>query len=411
MEPPAVGRTARRLALRMRESELETLTDRLFALILRTMPDYPTYASSLTSADLHAATSRNLDQMLGEITRVPSPEETPDRSPLHETGRRRARQGVPLESLLYAFRLGGRVLWEGLVREASRSEDPADPQRLLEEAVVVWEVIDHSSTIVAKAYRDEQARHQRQSQRRREGVLSTLVQGRALAPAAIAEAGDVLGIRAGAPLLVVTSVMAATTAGEPAPAPEVALELAGFTSAWVSQGAQDSGLVALPTRAEEARALDVLTELLPGPAAVSPVIEGLEHVAEAHRVASLTLRTLPKGASGLVRTTDRLAQTLLASTPEVARVLAQHHLGPVLGMRPALRDTYFDTVEAIVRAGGSYSTAARELFCHRNTVIKRMRRLEELTGHGLDDRRVLFDLHLAVLAARLGLADSRAEEP
>lgn len=409
MEPLLIGDTVRRLAMRMRETQLEALTERLFGLILQAMPDYPTYAS-LTSTDLRGANYRNLDQILGEITRPESSVETPDRSPLHETGRRRAQQGVPLESLLYAFRLGGRVLWEGLVREATRSRDPADLEQLLVEAVVVWEAIDHSSTIVAKAYREEQAHQQRQSQRRRETVLSALLQGRPLAPSALVEASDVLGMRAGCPMVVVTSVMAVAAGSEPAPTPEVALGSAGFTSAWVSQGPRDSGLVALSSREDERRAYDVLTELLPGPASLSPVVDGFEHVAEAHRVAALTLRTLPDGFSGVARVTDRLSQTLLASTPEVARVLAQHHLGDLLGMRPADRDVYFDTVEAVVEAGGSYTAAARRLFCHRNTVIKRMRRLEELTGLRLDDLRTLFDLHLAVLAARLGLAAARSEE-
>lgn len=403
MQQLPLGDTVRRLAVRVRESQLEALADRLFGLVLHAMPDYPEYAS-LTRADLRAVTLRNLDQVLGEIIGPPSIEETSEPSPLHETGRRRARQGVPLESLLYAFRLGGRVLWEGLVREATRSEDTSDLEQLLEEAVLVWEAIDHSSAVVAQAYRDEQAHHQRLSRRRRESVLATLIQGRSLTAAAIVEASDVLGIRAGTPLVLVASVIAASPAGGPAPTPEVDLEAAGFTSVWVSQGARDSGLIALPTRADEVKALDVLTGLLPGPAAVSQVVEGFEHVAEAHRVASLTLSTLPADLTGVVRATDRLAQTLLVRTPEVALVLARHHLGPVLGLRPPVRDTYFDTVEAVVEAGGSYSAAARRLFCHRNTVIKRMRRLEELTGRGLGDTRALFDLYLAVLAARLGLA-------
>lgn len=409
MESLVIGGTVRRLATRMRDTRLDELTDRLFGLILHAMPDYPTYAS-LTSGDLRAANYRNLDQILGEITRAPSSREEADPSPLHETGRRRAQQGVPLESLLYAFRLGGRVIWEGLVREATRSGDPADMVRLLEEAVVVWEAIDHSSTIVAKAYRDEQAHQQWQSQRRRETVLSTLLQGRPLAPAAVVEASDVLGMRAGSPMVVVISLMVGNTGGEPATTPELALATAGFTSAWVSQGVRDSGLVALAARTDEGRAYDVLTDLLPGPAAVSHVVDGFEHVAEAHRVASLTLRTLPDGFTGVARATDRLAQSMLASTPDVARVLVRHHLGPLLGLRPAERETFFDTVEAVVGAGGSYSAAARELFCHRNTVIKRMRRLEELTGLRLDDLRVLFDVYLAVLAARMGLTASRADE-
>ena len=397
MEPHPVDDTVRRLATRMRQRQLQALTDRLVGLIVQAMPDYPTYAS-LTSEMLREASRRNLDQILGEITRPPGSPEPRGHSPLHETGERRAQQGVPLESLLHAIRLSGRVLWEGLVQEATHSGNPADTEHLLQEAVAVWDAIDHGSTVVAKAYREEQAHQQRRSQHRRETVLSTLLQGRPLGSATLVEASDVFGVRAGSPLILVTSRVAG---GEAAPTPEVALAAAGFTSAWVGQGLRDAGLVALPTRHDEPRAYEVLADLLPGPATVSPVVEGFERVAEAYRVASLTLRTLPDGFTGVVRATDRLAQALLAGTPEVARVLAQHHLGPVLALRPSERASYVETIEAVVRAGGSYSAAARELFCHRNTVIKRMRRLESLTGRRLDDLGVLFDLYLAVLASRL----------
>src|SRR3712207_4403241 len=35
------------------------------------------------------------------------------------TGIRRCRQGVPLELVLHAFRVGGRVLWDGMVEKAA----------------------------------------------------------------------------------------------------------------------------------------------------------------------------------------------------------------------------------------------------------------------------------------------------
>ncbi|MFI5960014.1 hypothetical protein [Cryptosporangium sp. NPDC051539] len=61
--------------------------------------------------------------------------------------------------------------------EATRSGGD-DVRRLLAEAVGVWDALDRVSTIVARAYRDEQTRLQRTTQRRREIVLSAPLEPR-----------------------------------------------------------------------------------------------------------------------------------------------------------------------------------------------------------------------------------------
>ncbi|WP_410050015.1 helix-turn-helix domain-containing protein [Actinomadura sp. CNU-125] len=53
-----------------------------------------------------------------------------------------------------------------------------------------------------------------------------------------------------------------------------------------------------------------------------------------------------------------------------------------------------------MRAGGSASRVADDLFCHRNTVQNRLRRLEELTGRSLAVPADVIDLGLAVQAFR-----------
>lgn len=389
--------TVPRLARRMREHQLEALTDQIFRLITEAMPEYLS-ATSISAAELREANYRNLDQML--LALLGEDPHGTRWTALHETGQRRAQQRVPMESVLHSFRLGGRVLWEGLVREATLTGDADDLSRLLNDAVVVWDVIDRSSGVVTRAYREEQARVQRRTQRRREMILTELLEGRTLTPVMMAEAGDALGVPLNAPVLVVTSVTA-RTGPDPVPAAEAALVMAGFPCAWVSRGNRDSGVVALRDRDQADAVLALLTDVLPGPVVTSPVVTGFDKVGAAHRLAALALRTLPDDHLGLVRSVDRLPQALMAGSPDVAEVIAHHYLDGVLQLRVAEREMYLATIEAVVQANGSYAAASRMLYCHRNTVIKRLHRLEGLTGLSCTDPGVLFDLYLAVLAVRL----------
>ncbi|TQS41122.1 PucR family transcriptional regulator, partial [Cryptosporangium phraense] len=215
--------------------------------------------------------------------------------------------------------------------------------------------------------------------------------GRAQAAAGSAAVGAALG---GAGLGEAGLPEAGTT-------PEAALRAAGFRSAWVTHGARDSGLVALDGAADLEAAVAALTDCLPGPAAVSPLIDGFDEVPGAHRLAALTLRTLPAAFSGLVHVTDRLPHALVAGAPDVSEVLVRHTLGGLLTLRPSEQELYLTTLEALVDADGSFSAAARRLYCHRNTVLKRAHRIEALTGRRLTSTRALTELYLAVLAFRM----------
>lgn len=402
-----VGPSVHALAARLRAHHLPALTDEVFRHILEVMPEYLA-VGSLTAADLREACSHGLDQMLRELVGPPLDSGDEQRLSLLETGRRRAQEGLPMEWLLHSFRLCGRAIWQGLVAEATRAGGDR-VHRLLAEAVVVWDALDRVSTIVAKAYRDEQSRLQRTTQRRREMVLSALLERRATTQSAVAEASEVLGIPVHGPRFVVISVVGSAHP-EAGPTPEVVLRSAGFSSAWVTQGARDSGLVALGIPDDVETAVAKLAGCLPGTATVSPLINGFEDVATAHRLTALTLRTLPSTFSGIARVTDRLPHALVAGTPDVSDVLVQHTLGGLLTLRPAEREIYLTTLEALVDADGSFAAAARRLYCHRNTVLKRAHRIEALTGRRLTNMRAMIELYLAVLAVRME-ADQTAQRP
>jgi DNA-binding PucR family transcriptional regulator len=76
-------------------------------------------------------------------------------------------------------------------------------------------------------------------------------------------------------------------------------------------------------------------------------------------------------------------------------------LGALLDLAPAERDLLLETVRAWIDNAGSTAGAARRLFCHRNTVLGRIRRVERLTGRRLDHPGEAVELILAIEADRI----------
>ncbi|MFG1922013.1 PucR family transcriptional regulator [Cryptosporangium sp. NPDC048952] len=378
MAAEPVGPSVSALADRLRTRRLRALTADVSEHVRAVLPDYPEAATDCAIS---------VEQMLGELAGEG------ERISLQETGRRRAQESLPVEWLLHSFRLCARVIWQGLVEEATHAGDDC-VRRLLDEAVVVWDALDRVSTLVTKAYREEQSRVQRTTRRRRELVLSALLDRPPASASAGDEAGEVLAIPVRGPRVVVVSTVGSGH-------PETALRAAGFTSAWVTQGARDVGLLSLLSSDDLPRATETLASCLPGAVTVSPLIDSFDEVATAHRLAALTLRTLPGTFQGIARVTDRLPHTLVAGVPDVADVLVRNTLGGLLTVRAAEREVYLSTLEALVDADGSFAGAARKLYCHRNTVLKRAHRIEALTGRRLTSTRALVELYLAVLAVRM----------
>ena len=76
-------------------------------------------------------------------------------------------------------------------------------------------------------------------------------------------------------------------------------------------------------------------------------------------------------------------------------------LRPVLEQPAADRAQLLETLRTWFTENGSTSAAAARLYLHRNTVRYRLRRIEKLTGLGLDDPGAIARLHAALEATRI----------
>ncbi|MFJ8752695.1 PucR family transcriptional regulator [Streptomyces sp. NPDC102441] len=180
----------------------------------------------------------------------------------------------------------------------------------------------------------------------------------------------------------------------------VAMEADGLRFVRRRRGDRETVVVALGDRDAAALAA-LLTRWCPGPGGIGPVADGLAGLGAARRLAELALLTCAPGAVEIVRLEERLPTALVVSQPELSARLVADVFGPLLALDPADRALLVRTLDAWLECGGSAGRAAGRLYCHRNTVLNRLRRLERLTSRSLSRPRELIEMMLALDAFRL----------
>ena len=98
----------------------------------------------------------------------------------------------------------------------------------------------------------------------------------------------------------------------------------------------------------------------------------------------------------------------LADNPEL-RAFQRDVLGTLEAADASRRSEFVRTLDAFLRAGGNHMRAARDLNVHRNTLIYRLERIQELLGgSNLEDPETRLNLQLA-LKIRAALGGSTAQ--
>jgi len=311
-----------------------------------------------------------------------------------ETGRRRAKQGIPMEMVLNAYTLGTRVLWEALLAQGAR--DNIDEQVLLVAGQQVWSALDVQNAVFIEAYRRESVRLHRRDLQRQQSILDALVEGRGADPDFANDAREVLGIGAE---MAVACVVAPYDGSleEPLIAPTDRLERHGIISHWHVRGGLYFGLLAGDLQ-RDADLAELLTPLSTGRVAVAIAPDGVAGFATAFQLAARTTETARVGETCVLAVSQRLPEVLLAGNPEVAALLVRETVAPILAQPPHVAETLRQTLAALLEHDGSAKHAAEALYCHRNTVIYRAKQIEELTGRSLSDPRDKLLLSLGLLA-------------
>jgi len=344
-------------------------------------------------ADVHQSTRVHIRRGL-EVLSETDVAGTVTKELWRETGKRRARQGVPMELVLSAYTLGSRILWQTLLEKAQ--ETAIDDDVLLEAGQAVWAALDVQSAVMIEGYRRESARLQRQDLQRQQSILDALVEGRGADPEFGADARAALGVSADDAIASVVALYDAAL-HEPLSPAEDRLERLGVTSFWHVRAGVYFGLLAGPLP-DERGLVELFTPHATGRVGVASSSEGIAGFATAFQLASRAAETLPRGQRAVVSVTERLPEVLLAGSPQIAPLLMAETVGPLLAQPRSHARTLLQTLAALLRHDGSPTHAAAELYCHRNTVIYRMKQIEQLTGRKVSDPRDKLMLGLGLMA-------------
>ncbi|TQJ57493.1 MULTISPECIES: PucR family transcriptional regulator [Streptomyces] len=393
-------------AARVLLADLPDLTDRLVAAL---QDQEPAYRAAVTSdpAAIWQEVHRSLRHSVASLI-DPRGSRDAARRCSWKIGATRAEQGLPLDALLHAFRLGGSLVWQGLIEETCRTA-PEDVRLLVHIAADVWNFVDEHCTLVADAYRQVE----RQLAWRRENRL------RVLADALLDGASRIADLPETAQALDLPEegryVVVAVTAGCPSDAAGArAAHGRGRRVYWHTGVEADYGIVLL---GENESGIEGGSEVgsgsrdvgSPGPTSavppasgsartgVSTAVSGLAAVGDARRLADIALDMCPR-TGGTIRLTEHLPAALVVSTPDLGAALVERVLGPLSGLEPADEAVLLDTLATWLACDGSAQRAGERLYCHRNTVLNRLRRYEQLTGRSLSRPADLVEISLALTA-------------
>lgn len=376
--PPRLARAIERLA-----GDRVLLTERTTSQVYRELKTY----QGVPTSSLQAAIQRNINTALRALrTGVePAPGELPE---AEITVRERARQGVPVEDMMRAYRINIGVVQRRFLELAALSDVPAE--LVLEGARLLWSVSDAFTTRVAQVYQELSVENALQDAHRRSDFVRSLLVG-TVDPAELVRGCVLYGLDPGARYLAVRA-----RPGRLGGVEELRrrLERSGAApnkSALVGVlGGDCVGVVARRPPDGRGWVAGIGAEVL------------LAEIAGSFRTATRVLeaasRLRPSGVFGLGDLSWRLAAV---TDDEVGRYLVEKYLVP-LRAEGEFGQVVEDTVRAYLDNGLSIGRTAATLVIHVNTLRYRLRRFGEITGAPLTSIDAIVELAWAL---ELGAAD------
>ncbi|MEX3645295.1 helix-turn-helix domain-containing protein [Mycolicibacterium porcinum] len=298
--------------------------------------------------------------------------------PAH-VGALRARQGIALENLSAAVRNDFLVAWSALLRLA----DDADMAVLARHVGQLWTVVDDFAGAIQRGYLDQRLQMARADIIEQQQCLSDLFSDEP-SPSVLHRAAEVLGLDETARYWVVgiASEAAAST---------VTRRLAGLDVVALDHTSKGVTLLLLSAHSrwpdDEALATDLLAGVT---GAVAPRTTQLPNVFRAVTTVRMLVQ-LGLEAATLRRSWAALSISQLCVVIDDLRSYVEV---PLASMND--RDLLVEAVLMFAESGSVSATAAR-LYCHRNTVLNRIRRFEEATGISLRTPRAQAMVQLCLL--------------
>jgi hypothetical protein len=373
------------LAQIVRRVDIEEVARRMVAVFQAEIPAYRTLPEAMLKGEIAEVSRRNLGVFFRSLAdeRGLSDEEL---IPFCESARQRAAEGLPLEDLLRAYRLGGRLGWEALVAAA----EPHEEATLLPGVARLMQYVDRLSDAVTDAYHDERRHLFSDEERRVQELFDGLQNAAPLEPRTID-----LARHLDFPLEDRYLPFVLALASGPAHAhAQMAAALRQRDVLAVPAGDRVCGL--LPLGSDRTVLAEGGTLRAVGPptprAELSAMLVDLRLLIDVARRA---------GRDGDLRLEEFLPELLLARSPHLGAMLESRVYGPLESAAEKGGADLLTTLEAFLSTGLDRRATADRLHVHPNSLDYRLRRIEELTGLLFADPDAVMLLALAIRRRRL----------
>ncbi len=372
---------------------VDSLTEGVLEQILGAEDDYA--ESTLPRDVLHSIVEDNVIAMLNALSGAEVVLDAPRRA-----GRVKAENGIPMASLLHAYRLAGLQMWEEM---QARAVGPERADELLRHSSRLWGLVDTFSGEAAGAYRGIIEERERRDEQARSVMLLRILDG-------TAGSGEVAGLlRAlGLPDRAIHVVAAAerrSTGEDPLPALAERLLGAGIPSAWTTWQGEVVGLLACRDASGVERAQQLVAATARSRVGLSRPFTSVATAAAAVEQARIAIACLDGSSEGTHRYGSAPLDVLVVAQPALAAELRDGVLAGLLSPEVRDGDVLIDTLEAWFATSGSSAATAKRLHCHRNTVLHRLGRVHALTGRLTTNPAEAAELYVAIRAARLAGSD------
>lgn len=358
------------------QGALDRLSGNLSALVdgflVRLLSDRSYAESGVTFEDLRTTAEKSFGAMI-EALRSGGTETAALEALADQLGSRRARQGIPLDSLIRGVRLDFSILWEGLASTTSG----LSAEHLVARGELVWKIVDIYASHVQTRYVQEQTELERADVDLQQHYLAQLFGTQDPTAADISRVAGALRVQEDSPFRVVA------LGREDGALIQRRLRVHGG-SGRVFSTAQGHHTLVIRQLSRDSYSMDARERnLYDGVcAAVAPVAHGLAAVREAGMAAREIMRDLPVGASGIFSLKDRIVSIARHRLIQVGCDPARAVLDGLEQCPPKERERILEAVAAFLETG-SLIESSRRLFCHRNTIVNRLAAFERYTGMDL----------------------------
>lgn len=317
-----------------------------------------------------------------------------DTSAAVRTGTARALAGTPLATVMEAYRIGCRLIWEEIVNEAAKRPH-VSREVLIRATARIWMAQDVFTHAMAQAYREETTRKVLAQAAERAALVEALFEGGLGDQSNVWEVAAALRLPGHGPYVVVAAECPAL--GKAAlPGIEAKLASLDISSAWRLLPDVQLGLVHVRSDSRFNTLKQTLTRAAATRIGISSRFDDLDKTPDGVTYARTALAAKRNDGSFVgVFDAEPLTIAAVSAPPRVMKQIATGILAGFADLDEDERDVLFATFREWISAGGSLDETAQHMFCHPNTVRNRLHRIEERTGKSLGRPLDLAELCLA----------------